>query len=266
MATQFVPVSETLEQLGELAAAAPAGCPELPEPDELSDWVQQDYDLDANLAQKLGFSVATGTLGGSQRLLIREFSRSSTCEGTDGKRYRYGTAVRLVVKINNVTAGASLTIPFVAAETQLARMQAESTLRVVGYVGEGLAGLLPPFRAFNVDTYAEMSTRMNEVKQLIGEDIENVRPTRLGVEVTTEETLDLSSALGLVWGLTCISKRRSCAEAKRSYPDQGSLAAMRAIEQAYGSMPSPVGCTADKPSKLHEAAAKEMLRGLELKS
>lgn len=266
MATQFVPLSETVDEFPELAAVAPQGCPDIPVPDELSDWAQTDYDLDANMALKLGFSLGGGSTSANQRLLIREFSRSATCSAPDGKRYRYGTAVRLVVKINNITAGANLSIPFVAAETQLARMQAESTLRVVGYAGEELAGLLPPFRAFNVDTYAELSTRMNEVKRLIAEDVANIRPTKLGVEITTEEKLDVSSALGLVWGLTCISKRQSCNVAKRSYPDTASLSAMRAIEQAYAGMPRPVGCTGDRPTKLHQEAAKEMLRGLELKA
>ena len=263
MAMQFVPLGEWADNVGPDAPPRQDECAGI-EAEELSVWIQDDFDLDASLAAKLGFGIGGGSIGGTQRLLIREFSRSSICVGADGKRYRYGTAVRLVVRINGLTAAANLSIPFVAAETQLARMQAESTLRVIGYVGEKLAELLPPFRAFNVDTYAELSTRMNEVKRLIGEDVKNVRPVKLGVEISSEERLDVAFSLGLVWGLTCISKGRSCEEGKRSYPDSASISSMRAIEQAYGSMPNPSPGTRDRPTKVHEQTAKEMLRGLKL--
>ncbi len=171
-----------------------------------------------------------------------------------------------MVKISSAEARGNLNIPLVAAETQVGKMQAESTLRVVGYVGAGLAAKLPPFRTFNVDAYAELSTQMNEIKKLIGEDTANVQPVRLGVEITAEEELDVGSALGLVWGLTYIKNRKSCEQAKREYRDVGSDSALRAIGQAYLNMPSPSGCSEDKPSKVHEETAKEMLRGMELKT
>lgn len=262
MIPRFVPLAGPTE-------AAPLGggeCASIPRADELSDWAQEDFDLDARLAGKLGFGVGGAGLETSHRLLIREFSRSATCTGPDGVRYRYGTAVRLVVKVASTDVRTGLTIALVAAETQVGRMQAESTLRVVGYAGEKLAALLPPFRTFNVDAYAELSTRMNDVKRLIGGDVANIRPVKLGVEIAAEEPLDAAAALGLIWGLSCIRRRQSCEEAKRAYPDPQSLTALRAIEEAYLRVPNPTGCTGERPSKLHQEAARELLRGLELTS
>jgi hypothetical protein len=240
------------------------GCANPPKAGELSDWAQFDYDLDARAAAKLGFVFGATSVTASQRLLIREFARSSICN-SNGKTYRYGTSVRLIVRINMIAITGSLSLSMVAAETQVGRMQAESHLNVVGYVGNRLANMLPPFRTFNVDAYAEMSTKMNDIKRLIGEDVENIRPVKLGIEYNIkEDDIDLNESLGLIWGLTQLSKGHSCSRAKEHYPDSNSLAAIRAIERAYIMMPGSTGIEY-APTPMQKAFATEVLRGMELR-
>ncbi len=93
MITHFVPLDAQALELQPRAAPTLDGCSEPPSAASLSDWRQDDYDLDAHLAGKLGFAIGNTSGSTSQRLLVREFSRSTVCEG-EGKRYRYGTAVR----------------------------------------------------------------------------------------------------------------------------------------------------------------------------
>lgn len=269
MSVQFVPLELDVPRRKDLPELAftPEECAEPPKAEELSDWNQYDYDLDARMAAKLGFGFGGLNISSSQRLLVREFTRSKVCSGEDGKRYRYGTAVRLIVKVNNIAGGGSLTLPFVAAETQFGRMEASSSLKVIGYVGSQLAGILPPFRTFNVDAYAEMSTKMNEVKRLIGEDVENVRPEKLGVEVDSDEQqMDVKEALGLIWGLTCAAKGKSCKEARDEYPDREDPSAIRGIQAAYDRLPSSTGCSQKKPTRIQRVTAQEELKGMELRS
>jgi hypothetical protein len=237
-----------------------------PQANQLSDWTQYDYDLDIQLATKLGFAVGGLSISGNYRVLIREFARSLVCVAPDGTRYRYGTSVRLVVRVTSFSSAGTLSLAVVAGETQVGRMQAESHLRVVGYVGEKLAELLPPFRTFNVDAYAEMSNKMNEIKLLIGKDVSNIRPDKLGVDLdgVEYEGVDTNEALGLIWGLSRLARGENKERAKQLYPDLGSQAAIRGIELAYGRIPGS-GVAATTPTAAQREFARELLRGLELK-
>jgi hypothetical protein len=229
------PTSQPDLGLGAAMPSFKARCDTPPQAQDLADWDQHYFSLDAHLATKLGFGFGVMSAGARQRIIVLEFSRSAPCIASDGTELRYGVSVRLVVRVSNYEAGANLALPFVAAEAQMGHLQTESTLAVRGYAGQGLAGLIPPLQSLTVDTYVDLMQRISKIQDLLGRDIANVRPALLQVPETAVEgpNRKVEHAVGLVWALSKIADGVSRNQAIADFPSKDSEASTTAIQDAY---------------------------------
>jgi hypothetical protein len=156
------PISPVLEAMGGTSGAtqvpsAKLSCQNPPKAIDLSQWKQHYFSLDTNAAAKLGFVIGAVSGSARQRVIVTEFSRSANCIADDGTtELSYGVSARLVVHVSNYEASGNFALPYIAAEAQFGRAQAQSDLRVDGYVGEKLAQLIPPIQAFTVETYVAL--------------------------------------------------------------------------------------------------------------
>jgi hypothetical protein len=217
---------------------APTGKVKIPTVDELSDWNWQQTEMSSDLAIKLGFAVGSVSASAQNRTLIAEFSRTATVE-QDGRNASYGVAARLVVGVTKVEGSVSVTIPVLAAQAQLGHGEASVNLRVSGYVGDKLAGLLPTdVLMLNVDTYSSLTTKMSEIVKLIGSDRDKIRPKLLWLEGEDEGPAkvedELARAVGSAYALTQIKEHKTLDESLTGYHDQDDQIALEAIRHTYG--------------------------------
>ena len=140
----------------------------------------------------------------------------------------------MAVKASNFDAEMHLSLPLLAAETQIGRAQTESTLLVNGYVGAELASLLPKPGVFDVEKYAELMDAMGRIQELVNRDVANVRPVPLQIAPELGPEPDrYDEALGTAWALSQMAEGRSLDEAKREFPLTARVGAEAAIDRTY---------------------------------
>lgn len=220
------------------------------------------------MAAELG--LAFGKVAGDResRVLVAEFSRSATRAAPDGGQIRLGVAARLVVRVSGLKAGMNLTLPFVAAEAQFNRLEASAALHVEGYVGPEAGPLLPNFGAFDVESYVKLMDSLTALKNQISNTPEHIRPTALWTWIPTASDeakleVQLASAVGTVWALTCMERGWPVARAFGEYRVVGDEPAHDAIRKTYQTV---LGDSQDEPSEVVRSKAREWLDGYALKT
>jgi len=238
---------------------------DLPAASELSDWVWDQYHLESGISGKLGFSVGSIEASYDTRTLIAEFSRSKTI-AAGATNACFGVAARLIVNVRGLDAKANLTLPFVAAEAQFNRVEANANLRVSGYVGPEAGDMFPEFSTFDVESYVKLMQALSELRKVIGAKEEFIRPTRLWAWAE-EEAADvtdrrLTQGVATAWALTQIEKGHPRGRALADYRDSDDTVALAMIEQTYADM---LRDDEAGPSEESRAKARRLLDGYHLR-
>jgi len=205
----------------------------------LNQWDWQQYTLSTDLAAKLGFAVTGGKSEHNARTVVAEFSRTRV-EGDGATRRRVGVATRLVVQVSGLSASANLSLPVIAAEAQVNRIEATASLQIRGFLGKDLGKLMPSFSAFDVETYVKLLEAMTALKDSISEQEERISPVVLWQwsDATETVTVDdrLTVAVGTVWALSCIQKGWEVNRAIGEYKDIEDAVAHDAISRTYADL------------------------------
>ncbi len=242
----------------------------IPAAADLGQWALNEHIYDASKAAKAGFLFGGAGIQGNEQLFVSEFSRSQWVDGADGKRRRYGTAIRLFVKASSVSAQAKIGLSFLAAEAQMKNLSAQSELTVVGYVGN-IGSHFITQGTFDVENYVKMRLNMNELIETITKDPDNMRPTLLEESNADlqEEEEDFQRVVGQLWALSRIADNRSCARAKHDFPEGATGLIAVAIEDMYKKLSAPFGgvgrpCDDQSLGAGAKEFAKKRLRSLKL--
>jgi hypothetical protein len=183
MATHMVPVN--LSAADAHAAAGLGSDVALPDPptaDQLDNWAQEAYSLDVSAAASFGFPV--DNLSASQRQQALMFGVSRWRDVTaGGDTYRFGVALRVLIVVSDIKGGDSLTLPVVAARVEIEGARATAHMLVRGYHGSQLAGALPSWQSFGVDSYAEYMKAVSNIQGMILEDESGIEPELLATTV-----------------------------------------------------------------------------------
>ena len=214
----------------------------VPEVADLGQWALNEQIYDATQAARAGFLFGGADIQGTEQLFVSEFSRSQWVNGADGKRRRYGTAVRLYVKASSVSAQAKIGLSFLAAEAQMRNVSAQSEITVVGYVGDIGAHFLTQ-GTFDVEDYVKMRLNMNGLIETITGNPENIRPTLLEESSADiqEEQDDFQRIVGKLWALSRIADKKSCSKAKQDFPEGARGLIAVSIEDTYRTLSAPFG-------------------------
>jgi hypothetical protein len=266
VAAETALASNTTKLQGGDSLLAPPSQPaeKIPAPADLAEWQWEQYQLEADVAGKLGLAVVSAHADVKSRVIVAEFSRSTTVVAEDSQ-CRYGVVARLVVKVRNLESGANLTLPFVAAEAQFNRLEASASLRVEGYVGKDAGKSFPNFGAFDVESYVKLMDALTSLKNTISEDEANIRPQRLwvwGEPAASSIDDQLTTAVGTVWALASIEQGKPQAQAVGEYRDSDDETARAAIAAVY----SVLAVESDRPSEVVRAHARELLDGYKMRS
>jgi hypothetical protein len=265
------PLGETLGQAAVVDGMRIAPLPSLahltpPKAAALDTWQWEQYTLSWNLAAKLGF--AFGSVGGGyqSRVLVAEFSRSKTIE-TDGSdhtpRARFGVAARLVVHVRQVRADLQLTLPVIAAESQINNLEARANMTIEGYIAPDAGKIFPPFGSFDVESYVKMLEALTAAKEIIGEDPAKIQPVPLWRSASRASEVDLTTGLAVAWALTRIVKGDNLIEAQDGFAERDNPAVRETVAEVYsqlcGEQPSGSSPAEEARKRAHEALGRYQL-------
>ncbi len=122
-----------------------------------------------------------GKLKASSCGIVQEAKRYCISTTDSGRRIEHGTAVRLSVVVLETELDVSLTLPNIAAKSQISNVTARISLSVDGYNGP-LGKLLPAPDNLNVENLGMYTAAFKAIQALVfGEDgLEYLAPTLLG--------------------------------------------------------------------------------------
>jgi len=178
----------------------------------------------------------------------------------DKRTYRFGVALRAIIVVSDIKGGGSLTLPIVAAKVEIGDARATAQLLVRGYKGK-LAGALPAWQTFGVDSYAQYMKSVSSIQQTILDDETNIQPELLATTVISSTLPSSGVSVGFVYGLHAIAEGSSLAHAVEKLPssDAEVVTTVRAVYKAH--IGEDERATPD-PEQRQEA--EEQLRGLHL--
>ena len=96
----------------------------------------------------------------------------------DGRTYRYGVAIRVLLEIYSAELEGDLTLPVVAAKAELGAVSASAQLLVYGYTGN-LTQELPSWQSFDVNSYADYLKSVSDLRSQVLKDTANIKPVLL---------------------------------------------------------------------------------------
>jgi hypothetical protein len=249
----------------------------LPAGKDLPDWAQYQFTLEASRAAKLGFPVGSVGASTSDRVMIREFSRSIQRKHANPDReVRYGVALRLVVEVANLEADAKFDLAWLAAQVELNNKSASARLDISGFVDEQIGDLLPPIGhdQFNVDSYVKMMQSLTDIQKLIASKPDGIVPAalqriRIAPESEDDWTTDMVRSVGVSWALSQVARGKSCQQAKKSLWSGGLESTLRqrerAVEDTYARILGRSPCGPTRPKAAHQERAREILEPYVLK-
>lgn len=178
--------------------------PSAPKVEELSSWSQENYQVQLKAAAHLGFPVADLDGSLNNNLLIFGTSRWADVDSGDGHVYRFGVSLRVLVEVTNTEGKIGLTLPEIAANVQLGKAQASAQLVVRGYNSPELGALLPPWQAFNVDSYSQYMSAVSAIQQKIMQDDSHVVPQLLATTLVEPTLPSSAQSVGTLTALKAI--------------------------------------------------------------
>lgn len=152
--------------------------PDVPAPEQLSMWEQENYQFSASAAGSLGFPLWSSSTDDRARIILFGVSRYSDVD-SGRHTYRYGVAIRVLIEILDFKVAAKASLPAIAAQVQLGDLQASSLLMVSGYAGN-ISATLPAWQDFDVKSYSDYFAAITNLQKIIFDDTANIRPVLLG--------------------------------------------------------------------------------------
>lgn len=223
---QPLPTMWSADRLLQAASVAPGDSPVAPSADDLDQADAENFVLDFNMSAQLGFPVADlGVTTGHKVLLVGDARYKDVTVGPD--TYRFGVALRAIIRVTDIQPKANLTLPAVAASVQLGLAEAAGELVVRGYRGDLK---FPSWQSFNVEAYAEYQQEVSKLADAVFSDRANQSPVLLQSTVIDPTLPGTASALGHLIALSAIAQGKCLIDAQKhvALADGASKAALKA--------------------------------------
>lgn len=224
--------------------AAPPGDPRLtlpagtvpPDFEDMGAWGEAEYELTADVAGALGFSLERNS-GKTMRILERFHAAELT--SVAGVPIRIGVAVRLTARRSGDpdegSDGASLSV--LASRADAGGDRPAGTVSVLGFSHPHVAELIPGEVDVDIDGYTRLMSAVDGIQHLVADNPKHVRPAVIARFEPDSESppLDSDVTLGMVWGLARLAKSVSLAETKTLLTDdlKANLNFENGVRRAY---------------------------------
>lgn len=208
-------------------------------------WQVFAYSLDRNAAIALNL-FGTAELAASDKVILYHFTWYNDVLDVDGAiTARCGSGVQLALRATNLSASAQVTLPALAASTQLGLASVEYRISTFGISGAPIDAASPSAGSvgrFDAQAYAELMGSIDKVR-LAGAAGTNVlfTPRIIAMPNGGESTTALRQTLVEVTALRHLAKGSSCATARAAIPGRnGETDAF--VDQFYKSFARPRVC------------------------
>lgn len=248
MLTQWIPISPDVNEKGNFIALS-----HLSNSEELfpvKEGNKQEYNqlkitqnqVDANLAFKLGLfnslSVDTSSKVFAFCYEAVIYSEVTTQNPIGDIIYgtRYGTGYRIMLKVSNLEANASLSITSIAAEATLRRAQVEFELHGFGFPNN--ASILveaPDPGDFNVDTWAEIKAYTTKLKAFLKENYKDLQPKPYSLLIDPQKVINTTAEFqSHLYAYNKISKRIKLEEALKEVNGKYKVEIVKQVYRSIG--------------------------------
>jgi hypothetical protein len=147
-----------------------------PDVSELSEVQSRSYSLTSDMAGKLKIQVAELSASRSSSVSVLEWSKHKDIQQDDGSIHRWGCAARFCVSVNKMQGQGSMALPFLAAEAQLGKIEAQWTMQLRGVSGEKIEKLVLPPSPLDVETYVVANQAMSQIAATFHDDTTVLKP------------------------------------------------------------------------------------------
>ena len=235
--------------------------PEPPAADDLGEIVATTYSLSIEAAGRLNIPVfgnASGSL--SRQVVVYEWSRFRDVGQPDGSTQRWGFAIRFCVTVTKAAGEATVSLPVLAAEAQLGRVEAGWTMQVKGISGPKIREAVLAPEELDVETYIKARNSMQEIIAAIG-DADTVIKPELLLTVPPDRPLDEYGRQALTtYVVACIGNGRLADWAINKLGNtEPARNIVRAVYEDFGV------AQGEAPGAVARAQAEEALRGVRIR-
>ena len=184
---------------GDSRLSLPAGS-KLPELDDLGTWSEAEYELGADVAEALGFSLERN-VGMAVRVLERH--RAVELVSAAGVPVRIGVAVRMTVRWPGKPGSDGASVAAMAARAQAGGDRAAGTVSVVGFAHPDVGELIPGEIDVDIDGYARLVSAVDGIQSRVADNPKSIRLGVIGRFEQDSENPPWNSdvALGSIWAL-----------------------------------------------------------------
>lgn len=230
MATEFVPIDPTLMESGALAALVPEFGEEEAKPvpitdraDALNNFQVISDALSLSVAAQLSVgAIFSGSAASNERgfyfdaMTFTDRYRESTDPSAGVSATRWGIGMRVLLRVEDLSAKASLNFAMVGAAVELGQARARYEIRGFGLGVAGLVTVLQNIEAigeFSYDTYLKLNRDISPaLATYIDENAGTMKPQPVAVAVT--RSLDRTAqARSIYHAIRCIADRKPLRDA-----------------------------------------------------
>ena len=127
------------------------------------------------------------------------------------REYRCG----VLIEVDEKAADGDLTLPAIAAKVQISDASASAQLIVRGFNNPELGKLLPPWQAFNVDSYSQYMSAVSAIQAVITENNDCIVPQLLATTIAAPALPSSAASVGTVIALRAIVSGKPLGEVLR---------------------------------------------------
>jgi hypothetical protein len=177
--------------------------------DDLTTQVSRTFDLSVTAAGQLNIPVIGSVSGGFNRRVV-VLERTAYKEIPDNEiQYQYGYTIRLAITVSKITAEVKMSLPFLAASTELGQIEAKWILQVMGLSGSKIDSAVLPPKELNLETFVLANQSLDSLIKAVRDPTTNFKAALVAVvkpaEVIERETL---VAIGKAYALGRLEKGR----------------------------------------------------------
>ena len=229
--------------------------------DELGELESYTYDLTVTAAGKLDIPVVGSVSGGvERRVVVFEWSQFKKVFDANIE-YRYGFVIRFCLIFSKWNVNTKLTLPFLAAESELGNIRAAWLMQVRGLAGTPISSVIIPPQDLKVETFVIAKQSLDAAIKAVRDPNTRFVPGIVlsRIDPTTPETAFWQAAVK-AFAVSCVKRGRTreSAQSRLGSTDTASADIIAEVYDSFG-----INLPNVSPDNSAKTSATRILQGIE---